>query len=118
MISPGDTFFGHFGVGATAAAAFECLKLYDLRHKLTQKKYIRLVKSKLFWIVVCGMLGASGFFSWVVYAERADVSVAQLALAGIAARSIIREGATAITSKQMIKLGESESALSARDIFQ
>lgn len=119
MQSTGSTFVSHFVIGAAAAAAFECLKVYDLKHKLANKKYRRLIRSGLFWVVVIGMLAASGFFSWVVYAERADASAAQLAIAGIAARSVIREGLSTITAKNPVKLGnDGERKLSARDIFQ
>jgi len=117
--STGNTFLSHFFVGAGAAAAFECLKLYDLKHKVSHKKYKKLIHSTLFWLVVAGMLAASGFFAWVFYAERADASAAQLAIAGIAARAFIREGLAAATSKQPVKLGsEDNQRLSARDIFQ
>src|SRR3954463_13291434 len=102
-----------------AAGGFECLKVYDLRHKIANKKYQRLIRSRLFWTAVIGMLAASGFFAWGVYAGRPDASAAQLAIAGIAARSLIRDGLSAITAKQPVKLGGGdEQAISTRDLFR
>lgn len=110
-----STFAQHFVVGATAAAAFEVLKVYELRTKLSSKSYLRLIRSPLFWLATLGMVLASGFFAWVFYANSQDVTAMELALSGVAARSFVREGLTATTSRP-VKLGD-EQPSPLRDMF-
>jgi hypothetical protein len=96
-----ETLARYFAVGAAAAVSFELLKLYGLRGKLTSKKYTARMRSPLYWLVALGMVLASGFFAWVFYAERADATALQLALAGIASRSLLRDGIGALTSRHV-----------------
>jgi len=118
LVQSDSNFLHHFVVGAAAASAFELLKLYELKHKLTNKKTTRLLHSGLFWITVAGMIAASGFFAWVFYAERPHATAAELALCGVAARSLVREAVAALSVKQGVKLGDDgQEALSLRDLF-
>jgi hypothetical protein len=109
-------FTTDFIVGAAGAAAFEILKLYEIKHKLASKQHARLLRSGLFWLVVVGMIAASGFVAWAFCAGQPNAFPAKVALMGIAARSLARDGLAAISAKQSIKLGD-DGRLSFRELF-
>src|SRR5262245_21068913 len=120
-----SVFLHHFTIGATAAAAFEVLRVYEHRHTLSARKYTRLMRSKAFWSITIGMIAASGFFAWVFYAERAAPRVAELAVAGVAARALVLQGTAALTARKSIDLGRrsstdprNEDDLSLRDLLR
>jgi hypothetical protein len=113
-----NVFVHHFLIGACAAAAFEVLRLYEYRHELSSRKYARLMKSALFWLVALGMVAASGFFAWAFYAGRGNVTVAELALSGVAARSLVRQGVGTLSAKSSVKLGSPDDGLSLRDVLR
>ncbi len=83
-----------FLVGAAGAGAFEVLKYWDLRDKLTPGKFDKLLRSKVFWIPVAGMLSASGFVSWAYFDGRPAALTWDYLMAGVAARTLLREGST------------------------
>jgi hypothetical protein len=100
-------FIQYFAVGATGAGAFELLKAYELRGKLDDEVFQRLFRSRVFWLVIAGMLLASGFLTWAFYAE-SDVKPTpwELVIAGIACRSLIRSAVEARVANAPNKLGE------------
>lgn len=112
--------------GAAGAASLELLKLYDYKEKLSARKYRGLLRSWLFWLTVLGMIFASGFIAWAMNAERPDASIWQVVVTGIAARTIVREIATAKEAASPTKLGgalrtedeEKSAPPTLRDIFQ
>ncbi|KAA3658015.1 MAG: hypothetical protein DWQ04_26395 [Chloroflexi bacterium] len=105
-----------FILGFGGAAALELLKLYDYRGKLTKKKYNKLMKSFSFWVVVLGMLVASGFIAWAFHAGSQDLRIWNVVMTGMAARSIVREAVSAQVVNASTKLGDQDS-ITAKDIF-
>jgi hypothetical protein len=104
--------------GALGAASLELFKLYEYRGKLHLKKFQKLVRSPLFWLVVFGMLCAAGFIAWAMNMNRDGVSVWEVVVTGIAARSIVRELLAAKEAQSPIKLGEdSTDKVTVKDIF-
>jgi hypothetical protein len=83
-----------FLVGAGGAGAFEVLKYWDLQHKLTPGKFSKLLRSSVFWIPVVGMLVASGFVSWAYFDGRPAAMTWDFLMAGVAARTLLREGSS------------------------
>jgi hypothetical protein len=108
----------HFLIGSAAAASFELLRLWDARQTLTSKKYALLIRSPLFWAVALGMVAASGFFSWVFYVDRPDTTAAELAVAAVAARSLVRQGTGTLLGKNTVKLGPTDEQVSLGDVLR
>lgn len=107
-------------IGAAGAAAFEALKLWELQGKLEARKFRRLMWSFVFWGPFLMMVLASGFFAWAYWAGK-TATPWDLVIAGIAARSLIRESiATAFAhAKPEETLGQpTESDVSLRDVFR
>lgn len=96
----------YFVLGFVGAAAAELLKVYELRGKLSSAKYRAALQSPLFWLVVCGMLSASGFIAWAVNATT-QLAPWQVVLSGIGARSLIRAPIQAGSANRRTKLGSS-----------
>lgn len=96
----------YFFLGAAGAACAEMLKLYELRGKLSSKKYQSALRSPLFWIVTLGMLVASGFIAWAVN-SLTQLAPWQIVLSGIGARSLIRAPLEARTANPPARLGDS-----------
>lgn len=99
----------YFWLGAGGALAFELLKLYELKGKLSQKRYVALARSPLFWGVVAGMLLASGFVAWAVNSG-SSVTALQAVMSGIGARSIIRSGLEARVANASAPLGQKDAS--------
>jgi hypothetical protein len=100
-----SVFLHHFMIGAAGAAAFEALKLWELQGKLTEAKFRKLLHSASMWIPLSLMLAASGFFAWAYYEGDAKATTWNFVLAGIAARTLVREVASASFAHSKIKLG-------------
>lgn len=111
-------FFEYFVLGASGAAAAELLKLYELRSKWDEPKYSAAIRSPIFWLIVLGMLAASGFIAWAMNATT-DLAPWQVVLSGIGARTLIRSPVQASVSRQKMKLGAPREVLAfaARDLF-
>ncbi|MEM7243842.1 MAG: hypothetical protein AAF533_00785 [Acidobacteriota bacterium] len=97
-------------LGAAGAASLELLKLYEYRGKLQASTYRRQVRSAAFWLVVLGMLVASGFIAWAVHAGRQGVLAWHVVITGIAARSVIRSAVAARVAHEPTALGVSDVA--------
>ena len=69
---------------------FEGIKLYERRATLTDEDFRRTVRSPLVWTLAAGLIFGSGFFAWVFYESRENVTALEVAIGGIACRSIIR----------------------------
>jgi hypothetical protein len=112
-----DKFWPYFAIGAMGAASLELLKLYEYRGHLGTAKVKKLLASPLFWAVVVGMLGASGFLAWAMYANSNDASILHIAAAGAAVRSLIRQGGGATVANQgKVTLGE--QGITLAEIFR
>lgn len=109
-------FINHFAIGATAAAALELLKLYERREALPNKRFQRLIRMPLYWIVTVGMICASGYFAWVFHADAPDATPAELSFSALAARSLVREGFGVAKARGALHLGEKQDG-SIGDIF-
>ena len=94
-----------FLLGSGGAAASELLKLYELRGKLSTKRYRAMLRSPLWWFVVAGMLMASGFIAWAINAGQPSATPLQIVMTGIAARSIVRGVAESKTANAAQRLG-------------
>jgi len=104
-------------LGMAGSISMEIMKIYQLRSKLTLKKYQNMFKNPLFWIVTIGMTIASGFFAWAINANSLNPSILQIVISGIGANSIIRNiSANAVIKKDGIELGGSEK-FDIKDIF-
>ena len=104
-------------LGMAGAFSMEIMKMYQLRSKLTLKKYQKMFKSISFWIVTIGMIIASGFFAWVINATSLSPTILQIVISGIGANSIIRNiSANAILKKDGIELGRDDD-FNIKDIF-
>src|SRR4051812_20435188 len=84
-------FLHHFLIGAAGAAAFEGLKLWELQGKLDEAKFREALKSLVFWLPLLLMLSAAGFFAWAYYDGVPTVKAWDLVIAGVGARTLIRE---------------------------
>jgi len=120
-----EQFIHYWSVGAAGAAAFEVLKVYELRGKLEQKRYQALIRSVWFWLSVVGMVSASGFFSWAYCSDISNsadnpngVSNWQLVIVAIAARSIGRSAIEAFVSNERNTLGEEDDDFDIKDAFR
>ena len=93
------------------------LKLWEYYGALPHKKWKALPSSAQYWLLVIGMLLASGFFSWVICEQSPSSTAIQVATAGIAARSLIRQFLAAKTSNRSTKLGD-EDTLTMSDLLR
>lgn len=73
----------------------------------------------MFWLVVLGMIVASGFIAWVVNSDMADDShaVVHLVATGMAARSLVRAPIQAKLANENLTFGSNDKA-SLRDAFR
>ena len=117
--SPMPDGFFRFLIGGAGAGAFEMLKYWDLQHKLSPGKFAKLLSSYVFWIPVLGMMVASGFVSWAYFDGRPTAMTWDYLMAGVCARTLIREGSSRFVHKTG-RLGEPDSSdeLRLKDIFQ
>lgn len=111
-----DNFWTFFLVGAAGAASLEALRLYEYRGELNQAKMSALLSSPLFWSIVLGMLIASGFFAWALFSDSKGATVFQVAMAGAAMRSFIRQTTEGVVANQGAHLGTT-TTVTLRDIF-
>lgn len=96
-------------LGMAGAISMELMKAYQLRGKLSLKKYQKMLKSYLFWIVTIGMIIVSGFFAWVINVSSINPTILQIVISGIGANSIIRSiGENVVLKKNDIELGDSK----------
>jgi hypothetical protein len=113
-----EHFWAFFLIGAMGGASVELLKLYEYRHTLSARKYMRLWRSPVYWAAILAMITVSGFTAWAVNASSSGVNPWQLVLTGIAARTLIREVASAKVASSPTTLGEAgEDDLSLSDLF-
>lgn len=113
-------FWDYFFLGAIGAACAEMLKIYELRGKLSSKKYQSALRSPLFWSVTFGMLFASGFIAWAVN-SLTQLAPWQIVLSGIGARSLVRAPLEARTANPPARLGashEAEQKFQIGDLFR
>ena len=111
-------FFYYFWIGAAGAASLEALKLWELRGKLDQVRYVNLRRSPRFWALVAGMFLASGFLAWAFCAGRDPWATPwQVVLAAVGCRSFIRCGIETSVANSRTKLGGDGSA-DLRDAFR
>ena len=109
----------YFLLGAAGALSLEILKLYELRARLSLKKYRMLWRSWLFWLVVIGMLASSGFVAWAMFADAEDATVWHVVMTGMAARSIVREIGAARTAARPTTLSAAEDdRVALSDVFR
>jgi hypothetical protein len=115
-----ENFVEYFLLGCSGAACAEILKVYELRGKLSLKKYQTALRSPVFWAVTFGMLIASGFIAWSVNAL-SQLAPWQVVLSGIGARALIRAPVEAHTANPKARLGgnsATEDEFSLKDIFR
>jgi hypothetical protein len=113
-----EHFLEYFLLGSAGAACAEVLKVYELRGKLSLKKYQNALRSPLFWAVTIGMLIASGFIAWAAN-SLTQLSPLQVVLSGIGARALIRAPAEAHIANPKASLGSAnEDEFLLKDIFK
>lgn len=111
-------FLSALPLGMAGAAAFELLKLYDMRGRISESKFNKIIRSPMFWSIVAGMLAASGFIAWTINDGNPNASAWQVVISGIAARSFIRETVGATVVNRPLKIGtDTNSSFHLRDIF-
>jgi hypothetical protein len=109
----------YFVLGAAGASSLESLKLYELRLRLSLKKYRLLARSAPFWLVVVGMLAASGFVAWAMHVDTEGATVWHVVMTGMAARSIVREIGAARAATRPATLGPAdEERVVLADVFR
>jgi len=101
-----SVFLYDFVLGAAGAAAFEALKLWELQGKLREEKFRKLLRSASLWIPLLLMLAASGFLAWAFYQDEPKTKAWNFVIVGIAARTLVREIASAKFAHSKIKLGD------------
>ena len=94
-------------VGGAGSLSMEILKAYELRAKLEQKKYLKLIKSKYFWLVTTAFIIVSGFFSWAFNENNPNATIFQIAITGMGASSIMRRIVESLKSGRLFA-GEKE----------
>ena len=109
----------YFLLGAAGAFSLEALKLYELRARLSSKKFRMLSRSWLFWGVVLAMLAASGFVAWAMFADAEGATVWHVVMTGMAARSIVREiGAARVATRPATLGAAEEDRVVLADVFR
>ncbi|MGK3961576.1 hypothetical protein WMF38_51775 [Sorangium sp. So ce118] len=110
----------YWALGSAGALSLELMKAYELREKLTTSKFRRLLRSKLFWLVELGMIFTSGFVAWLINAAAQTATPWQVAVAGIAARGLLRSAGEASAARSRLVGGaeDPEEKLSLKEIFR
>lgn len=98
----------YFVLGALGALSGEIMKVYELRGKLTTKKYRALAKSPVFWTVFVGMILSSGFIAWAVSTGTSNPTPIQVIFSGIGARAVIRQSAETRNANRPLTAGAAD----------
>ena len=102
----------YFVLGLAGAASLELLRLYRKRDELRKEagKFEDLLRSPLNWLIVAGMLVASGFVAWALNTDAGTATTWQVVLSGMAARAIARDTSAIGLGPEKVPLGSSEGS--------
>jgi hypothetical protein len=113
-----NQFITYSSIGFAGALCLELFKLYELREKLARKKSRALFQSPVYWIATLGMLCASGILAWLINASVQNPTPWQLAIAGIAGRSLLRVPGEVTAAKGKLHAGRGDSTVDLLDVFR
>lgn len=97
-------------VGALGSGLQEVLHWYELRFKLHERKYQRLLRSGQYWIVVIMTVLAAGLVTWAWFADSpAGTPPRHFLLFGFGIPLIFKKVAQTIRAAKPVNLGRSVS---------
>lgn len=112
--------FSNFGelflLGVFGSFVMEIFKLYELRGKLHFKKYQKIYKSFLFWVVSLLFLLTTGLLTWVIYESKTNIEAWQVVLTGMGLSSINKKILESFASQKTLDAGCDED-ITLRDII-
>ena len=107
----------YFLLGSLGALSVEIVRVYELKHKLHYKKYQKIYKSLLFWIVVIAFFSISGFFTWIMNENNPNVTPWQLFFTGMGSSALIKKFAEGLYSKKELDAGSDNEQLELKDLL-
>lgn len=105
-----------FLIGSAGAFCIEAIKAYELRSKLHLKRYSRLLRSPLFWLVSMLFVAVAGVIAWAFNENNPNATVAQLFATGMGASSILKRISETVTASQRLVAGDADEG-SLGDMF-
>ena len=107
----------YFMLGSFGALSVEIVRVYELKNKLHYKKYQKVYKSILFWIVVIAFFSISGFFTWIMNENNPNVTPWQLFFTGMGSSALIKKFSEGLYSKKELDAGSNDEQLKLKDLL-
>ena len=112
-----SNFLELFLLGMLGSVSVEVFKVYELRGKLHYKKYNKLYKSYLFWIVSILFIVISGLLTWIIYEDKTNIEAWQVVFTGMGISSIIKKVLEGVNAQKNLDAGDEEVEITIRDLF-
>lgn len=113
-----SNFIEYSLLGGFGALSVEVVKVYELKGKLHYKKYQKIYKSLIFWIVVISFFSVSGFLAWIMNENNPNVTAWQLVFTGMGSSALIKKFSEGYYSKKELDAGKDiEEELKLKDLL-
>lgn len=108
-------------IASFGAAVLELIYWHELRNHLENRRYRKLLRSKLYWLIVSAFIICSGFATWIWYgmeqAGQMSREPREYLLVGAAFPLLLKRAFSAIDSSGKPALGADERPV-WKDYFQ
>ncbi len=98
--------YNYILVGCFGALFQELLYWYNLRSKLAQEKYIKLLSSKEYWIITSLMIIFSGIGAWIWFYGTNEKLLRNYFIVGAGLPLLLKKSIEAMGNSQLTKLGK------------
>jgi len=89
------------GAAILGSALQELVYWYDLKGKLQQQRYVRLIHSPSYWIITGLMIVGAGLGTWIWYQGEPTLTLRQYFITGAAFPLLLKKAASALGAEKL-----------------